>query len=170
MAKKGDVLITTFEHYEVLGSLGSGGSGDVVSVKDSSGTTLAVKLLRPNQPKVKMNRFKNELSFCSSNDHPNILKILDRGVNITPFGEQPFYVMPLYSSTLRGFIASNATGAQRLATFVKILDGVEAAHLRQIIHRDLKPENILLNLQNGELVVADFGIAHFEEDDLLNTG
>ena len=53
--------------------------------------------------------------------------------------------------------------------FSKILDGVEAAHLRQIFHRDLKPENIPINPASGELVVADFGVAHFEEDDLIDS-
>lgn len=32
-----------------------------------------------------------------------------------------------------------------------------------IIHRDLKPENILMD-QEGNYIVTDFGIAHFEDD------
>jgi len=44
------------------------------------------------------------------------------------------------------------------------MDGIEAAHLMQIYHRDIKPENILINRKDGSLVVADFGIAHFNED------
>jgi tRNA A-37 threonylcarbamoyl transferase component Bud32 len=34
------------------------------------------------------------------------------------------------------------------------------------VHRDLKPENILYNPQEGRPIVADFGIASFEEDEL----
>jgi serine/threonine protein kinase len=54
-----------------------------------------------------------------------------------------------------------------LPIFSQILDGVESAHPQGVWHRDLKPENILYSLANGTLIVADFGIAHFEEQDLL---
>jgi serine/threonine protein kinase len=167
MPKKGSILATTFDHYEVIDSLGAGGSGDVLSAQDSSGAEFAIKLLRPNQPRAKKLRFKNELAFCATNIHPNIVKVVDRGVIGAGTDEQPFYVMPLYKSTLRRFLASGAPREKALEVFAKMLDGVEAAHLRGIFHRDLKPENILMNPPTDEVVVADFGIAHFEEDNLL---
>ena len=49
----------------------------------------------------------------------------------------------------------------------QILDGVEAAHLQKVVHRDLKPENVLYDPNADRLVVADFGIAQFEEEDLF---
>ena len=39
-------------------------------------------------------------------------------------------------------------------------------HKNGVIHRDIKPENILLNKNDNKPVIADFGIAHFENDDL----
>jgi serine/threonine protein kinase len=39
--------------------------------------------------------------------------------------------------------------------------------LQGIWDRDIKPENILFSAATNELVVADFGIAHFEEEELL---
>jgi serine/threonine protein kinase len=53
--------------------------------------------------------------------------------------------------------------------FNQILDGVEAAHLQQVIHRDLKPENILYDEKQDLLLIADFGIAHFEEEALYTS-
>jgi len=53
-----------------------------------------------------------------------------------------------------------------LVYFGQVLDGVEAAHLKGIVHRDLKPENILHDAQHDRLVVADFGIARFGEEEL----
>jgi serine/threonine protein kinase len=54
-----------------------------------------------------------------------------------------------------------------LRLFNDVLDGVEAAHLQNVVHRDLKPENLLVSLPGRRVVVADFGVAHFEEEDLL---
>lgn len=53
-----------------------------------------------------------------------------------------------------------------VARFCQVLDGVEAAHLENVWHRDLKPENVLWCETGSELVIADFGIAHFEEDEI----
>src|SRR5205085_4918867 len=36
----------------------------------------------------------------------------------------------------------------------------------QVVHRDLKPENILYDKAQDRLLVADFGIAHFEVEDI----
>lgn len=52
-----------------------------------------------------------------------------------------------------------------MRVFSQILDGVEAAHLARVWHRDLKPENMLAS-DNNNVVVADFGIAHFEEEEI----
>lgn len=54
-----------------------------------------------------------------------------------------------------------------LGIFSSIIDGVGAAHLNHVVHRDLKPENILCKESGEELVVADFGIAHFTDDLLI---
>src|SRR3981081_1724934 len=56
-----------------------------------------------------------------------------------------------------------------LPLFVKILDGVEAAHLQGVIHRDLKPENILVDSKGAHPAIADFGIASFTEDLLVTS-
>jgi serine/threonine protein kinase len=43
---------------------------------------------------------------------------------------------------------------------------MEAAHQNSVCHRDLKPENILFDEGTRTLVVADFGIAKFKEEEL----
>ena len=53
-----------------------------------------------------------------------------------------------------------------LMYFSQLLDGVVAAQLLEVVHRDLKPENILFDERNNKLLVTDFGIAQFKEEDL----
>jgi serine/threonine protein kinase len=78
----------------------------------------------------------------------------------------PFYVMPMYQTTLRGLMKARIEPDRVLPLFSQVLDGVEAAHLMGVWHRDLKPENILCDQDRGAIVVADFGIAHFEEEEI----
>jgi len=51
--------------------------------------------------------------------------------------------------------------------FLQLLDGVEAAHLQKVVHRDLKPENILYDNAIDTLLITDFGIAQFNEEELF---
>jgi serine/threonine protein kinase len=77
--------------------------------------------------------------------------------------------MPLYDSTLRKLIVAGTPVPGALELFSQVLDGVEAAHFQNVMHRDLKPENLLVRLAEKRVAVADFGIAHFEEEDLFTT-
>jgi len=67
---------------------------------------------------------------------------------------------------LRKVMNAGISREKILPYFSQLLAGVQAAHLQNVVHRDLKPENVLFNSQNNRLVVADFGIAHFEEEEL----
>jgi serine/threonine protein kinase len=162
--KKGDVLDTAFETYTVSGHLGEGGSGVVYEIRDLDGARFAAKIIdRAKAGRIRLKRFKNEADFCSRNRHKNIIRVIGSGV--TDEGAS-FYVMPLFPRTLRNLISGGIKPGDVLPLYGQILDGVEAAHLQGIWHRDLKPENILYAPDENTLVVADFGIAHFEEQEL----
>jgi serine/threonine protein kinase len=166
---KGFVFDTSGHEYLVMEEIGFGGSGHIYKVKDESGNFFAIKILDPGKAsKDKIRRFKNELHFCQANKHPNIISIIDDGfIKTKESGEKlPFYVMPLYSCSLRKLIKQNINKNKIMEFYSNLLDGIEAAHLKNVIHRDIKPENILYDEKNDFLLVADFGIAHFEEDDL----
>lgn len=162
--KKPKAVETTFATYQVGKLLGQGGSGVVYEVTSDSGDNFAAKFLDPARASTeKRKRFKNEYLFCSRTDHPNILKVSDHGISSDG---APFFVMPLFERSLRYFIGQISPD-QALGIFEQVLNGVEAAHLLGVSHRDLKPENVLLRDDGKSVVVADFGIARFEEDDLL---
>jgi serine/threonine protein kinase len=64
---------------------------------------------------------------------------------------------------------SGINGGDVLPLYNQVLDAVEAAHLLGTVHRDIKPENILYDDATQLLVLADFGIARFQEDALATT-
>lgn len=166
MASKLPTFETPFESYQSTKVLGEGGAGRVYEASDSAGNTVAIKCLAPERiTSERQKRFKNEISFCQKQDHINIVPVVDTGVLYIKDVKCPFYVMPLYSGTLRSHMASIQPNLV-LPIFSKILDGIEAAHLTGVWHRDIKPENILWTSKDNKIVIADFGIAHFEEDEI----
>ena len=166
--KKPITLQTTFSSYTATEILGEGGAGRVYLATDDEMSQFAIKILNPARAtKESLKRFKNEVLFGQRNTHKNIVTIIDNGVLVGAEGKrEPFYVMPAYSSSLRSVVAAGLPHTEVMTLFLPILDGVEAAHFQGIFHRDLKMENILYDEGGKRPVVADFGIAHFEQEDL----
>ena len=175
MNRAGDFMVlrkaiqfeTTFAVYTATELLGEGGSGRVFRVGDESGQEFALKLLdAAKATSDKRKRFKNELKFGTKNQHANVITVTDHGVHKDGNKAATFYVMPLYANSLRELLSKGISVENVLPYFSQILDGVEAARLQGVTHRDLKPENILYDASTDRLLVADFGIAHFEEEEL----
>ena len=166
MPKPGAVFETATNAYTGKDIIGNGGAGTVFLVSDAEGQEFALKCLRTTDSR-KRQRFAKELSFCQQSHHKNIIRVLDHGVFKDGKEALPFYVMPLYHGALRALMQAGLKPEQILPLFDQILSGVEAAHLRGVYHRDLKPENVLCDHAGDRLVIGDFGIAHFEEEELL---
>jgi serine/threonine protein kinase len=150
--------------------LGEGGSGKVFEARDETGHRWAIKYLDPRKAsKEKNKRFKNEIIFCLKSKHPNIVTVFDYGIRKDRDGKSPFYVMPIYDSSLRDLLRAKIPSHKVLKYFYQILDGVETAHSQGVIHRDLKPENIFYAADSDRLLIADFGTAYFAEEDLCGT-
>jgi serine/threonine-protein kinase len=101
-------------------------------------------------------RFRREINVVSRLSHPHILPIDDYG----ELDGHLYYVMPFISGeTLHKRLERERqlplSEAVRIAA--EVASALDYAHRQGIVHRDIKPENILL--QNGEALVADFGIA-----------
>ena len=157
---------TPFESYQATKVLGEGGAGRVYEAVNKTGESFAIKCLAPERITTeRQKRFKNEIIFCQNQTHTNIVCVIDTGVIYINDVKCPFYVMPKYAGTLRTYMKSIKPESV-LTVFSQILDGTEAAHLLNVCHRDLKPENILWDDDNNQVVITDFGIAHFEEEEI----
>lgn len=166
MAKIPKSFRTAFQLYERGEKLGEGGCGSIFRAESAAGESVALKILDPQKATLeKRRRFKNEVAFCQQSHHDNIIRIIDYGDVAIGGDHAPFYVMPVYPKTLRDLLVAGSAAGRAECIISQLLDGVEAAHLKRVWHRDLKPENILLGDDDG-LVIADFGIAHFAEEDL----
>lgn len=165
--KKGAVIHTAFSSFTIEKQIGSGGNGRVFAAVDDEGSKVAVKFVSANESRVKRKRLKNEVYFCETHSHPNIVKILDRGYAEFEDGDYIFYVMPLYGETLRRKMERGVPHQDAVLIFSGLLSGLIYAHDQGAIHRDIKPENVLFASGSVEPVICDFGIAHFSEENLI---
>lgn len=158
---------TAFNVYQLGDQIGQGGAGHVFAAQDENGRPWAVKILDGQHVTTKaLKRFKNEYEFCREWRHKNIIHVVGAGRVSIGSIERPFIVMPRYDSSLRELLNNGIAHGEVLPLFSQILDGVEAAHLHGVYHRDLKPANVLHLAAERALVVADFGIAHFQAEAL----
>lgn len=161
--KKRVEVQSAFNTYTLVKQVGQGGNGRVFQATDKDGDIVAIKFLSRGLEHKRLKRFKNETFFCLSHEHKNIVSIYDYG---TAGNDYIFYVMPFYTSTLRELMKKGIKHEDISTIFVGLLNGLSFAHKIGAIHRDIKPENILFGGNNLVPVIADFGIAHFTEDNL----
>jgi Tol biopolymer transport system component len=144
--------------YRIERKIGEGGMATVYLADDlRHERKVALKVLRPELAAVVgAERFLAEIKTTATLHHPNILPLFDSG-EADGF---LYFVMPyVEGETLRARI--DREKQLSVVEAVRITTGIAAAlqhaHDRDVVHRDIKPANILL--QDGEPVVADFGIA-----------
>lgn len=165
--KKGTAIKTAFDEYKLIEQVGSGGNGRVFSATNGAGERVAIKFVERTIGSDKLKRFKNEISFCEHHRHKNIVAILDRGYAYLDEKDYVFYVMPLYSESLKKKIQAGIPHENILDIFIGLIEGLKYSHEQGSIHRDIKPENIMFAEGSLDPIICDFGIAHFAEEDLL---
>jgi eukaryotic-like serine/threonine-protein kinase len=145
--------------YEIRGTLGVGGMGEVYRATDTNlKRAVAIKVLPESvaTDRDRLARFQREAEVLASLNHPNVAAVygLERSGGVTAL------VMELVEGpTLADRIAQGPIPIDEALPIAKqIAEALEAAHEQSIIHRDLKPANIKLR-PDGTVKVLDFGLA-----------
>jgi serine/threonine protein kinase len=160
----GLVGTTIANRYHLVRLLGDGGMGAVYKAADQVlRRFVAIKLLHPNVARnpSSVERFQREARAAAAIGHPNIIDILDFGLE----DRRPYMVMEyLRGRSLSQIIAQEGALPIKRACAIAThtLAGLAAAHDRGILHRDLKPANLMLVARFGDrnfVKVCDFGFA-----------
>ncbi|RMX70252.1 hypothetical protein KXD40_000744 [Peronospora effusa] len=181
--------------YEVVRELGRGatavvqlgrlrGGDDLVALKVFK-TSLLKKMRdvkrvgRRMVVSTALDKVQVEIAIMKKLHHPNLLNLLEvfdddsemlvLMLEYAPSGQvmQWYPEERLYKKTdaNKKDISSFCFSQEELRVCVRqLLLGLEYLHENNICHRDLKPENILIG-QDGTYKIADFGVAHFFEED-----
>ncbi len=154
--------------YEIDEQIGVGGMGIIYKVHSlmDKNKTYALKVMREEYmlDEVQKKRFKNESLLIDRIEHPNIVKIYERGED----NEKLYILMELLEGqTLAERYRDGLYPSiyQCVHIMRQAADILVALFREDVIHRDLKPENIMLVKQNGDpdfVKLLDFGIARVQ--------
>lgn len=160
-----DRLERRLGNYQLTRLLARGGFAEVylgqhIYLKNQA----ALKILLTQLSGDAMESFLNEARTVVNLIHPNIVRVLEFGVE----GNTPFLVMDYApNGSLRQCYPKGVRLPLSCVTaYVRqAASALQYAHEQRLIHRDIKPENMLLG-RNNELLMSDFGIAVFAHSSL----
>lgn len=145
-------------NYQLTSLLGVGGFAEVyLGEHIYLATHAAIKVLHTRLSTDEVEKFRVEARTIARLVHPNIVRILDFGVEDTT----PFLVME-YAP--HGTLRQRSPKGMPLAIEIilpyvaQVAEALQYAHDEKVIHRDVKPENMFVGRRN-EILLGDFGIA-----------
>ena len=162
----------TIGRYEIEREIGRGGMAVVYKARDPRlDRSVAIKLIQANAFAANIfghirERFEREAKALARLDHPNIVKVLDYGEH----EGAPYLVMDY----LEGATLKEVRKPLRVETAVRLLrpiaEALDYVHRHGLLHRDIKPSNIMITKEDQRVILTDFGIAKWiEEESELQT-
>jgi serine/threonine-protein kinase len=154
--------------YRLLRPIGEGGMGKVYLAVNDQQEKAAIKVLPPRKALEEENalrRFHREMKLSQRCFHPN----LARTISVGKEGDVHFMVMEyIPGKSLFDLVKNDGSGPLRVPDaarlFLKVIDGLEAAHRCSLVHRDIKPSNIMIT-PDGDAKLLDMGLARALDDD-----
>ncbi|HLP57394.1 MAG TPA: protein kinase, partial [Candidatus Deferrimicrobium sp.] len=159
--------------FKLLDKIGSGGMGTVYKAENTMerNEKVAIKVLREElfDDEKNRKRFKQEAAIIDQLDHPNIIKIYERG--------QSHHSMYIAMELLEGKTLTRKIEEEgkldlfdSLHIMTQVTEAVAKIHSKSIIHRDMKPDNVMLIQKNNDphfVKLLDFGLAKMEHQTRL---
>ena len=150
----------TINHYQVLGTLGVGGMGEVYLAHDTRlDRKVALKLLPADFARDEkwVRRFAQEARAASALSHPNVCVIHE--IDRTEDGRHFIAMEYIEGTTLRQWLAGKRLKiVEALEIATQVAAALAAAHSAGIVNRDIKPENVMIR-SDALIKVLDFGLA-----------
>ncbi|MDH4235142.1 MAG: serine/threonine protein kinase, partial [Gallionella sp.] len=167
-------MLSKLGKYEIKRELGRGAMGIVYEGFDPFiERIVAIKTIKKNlidksETEDTLSRFRREAQAAGRLTHPNIVSVYEYDEDKDVAFIAMEYVVGIelkehFDKTVQ-FTISDCT---RIMT--QLLDALEYSHVRGVVHRDIKPANILIT-KEGQVKIADFGIARIESSDLTQVG
>jgi serine/threonine protein kinase len=139
-----------------------------VALKTVSNEQLCNQAIATNQTDTIAMRFKREAQAAGLLNHPNIVSVYEYGEDKgTAFIAMEF----VKGRSLKVIFDRNERFDMNaiIKIMLQILGALAYSHKHSIVHRDIKPANIII-MSDGQVKIADFGIAHVESSDLTQMG
>ncbi len=155
--------------YEILGSLGAGGMGEVYRALDTRlGRAVAVKVIPAELARDpdRIARVEREARAAGAVNHPGVCALFDVGTH----AGSPFVVMELLEGqSMRERLRSGPLTVRTSAGYIaQAADALAAVHEKGVVHRDLKPDNLFVT-KDGRVKVLDFGLAKLTGPDQVTS-
>ena len=164
----------TLGKYQIQGLLGKGAMGVVYKGFDPNIArpvaikTIHASLLDTEMGRELLDRFRNEAQAVGRLNHANIVSIYefdqDKGT--------PYFVMEYVEGhDLKTLLKDGRKYSPEEAVHIvgAILSALDYTHKLGIVHRDIKPGNVFIT-HNGQIKLADFGIARVDNAELTQMG
>lgn len=147
------------QKYEKLEKIGEGTYGTVFKAKNrETQEIVALKRVRLDDDDEGVpSSALREICLLKELNHKNIVRLCDvlhSEKKLTLVFEYSDQDLKKYFDSCNGEIDPDIVKS----FMYQLLRGLAFCHSRNVLHRDLKPQNLLIN-KNGELKLADFGLA-----------
>lgn len=162
--------------YRILREVGHGAMGMVFQAEDIElGRVVAIKVIRPSilaelsaaDVESLVDRFIQEARATAALQHPGVPAVH----RVAREGRWPYIAMEwvegrTVEELLLGGRSLSPSAVARLG--IQVLSVLDTAHRQGIVHRDIKPANLMIT-REGQIKVADFGIARMSQGAVVQT-
>lgn len=168
-------IFTITDGLENMGALRSGGQGSVYKARRTGAIVTAVKIIptpiyNESAEDKNFRNFINEvekLKKVNQEPNPNVVKILSSG--ITESGSFPYIEMEyIEGPDLEELLKSPHDPVFTIKEAIKVADQLACAlshcHKIGVRHGDIKSNNVKFNINSGNYVLLDFGLAVMSDE------